>query len=229
MTDKSGSAVVCASGGMDSAVCAALACRDHERVFFLHADYGQLTESTERERFSRLAAHFGATGTLLIRLDHLRAIGGSSLTDPQIAVPEADLSNHSIPSTYVPFRNAQILSAAVAWAEVQGADAVYIGAVEQDSSGYPDCRRAFFEAFERAVDLGTRPGTRIDIRTPLIGMKKSEIVRLGLSLGVPFELTWSCYRSEQRACGRCDSCALRLRAFREAGVEDPIPYEAGAR
>ncbi len=225
MTKTENIAVVCASGGMDSAVCAALACRDSGRVYFLHADYGQLTETAERERFGRLAAHFGAAGKLLIRLDHLREIGGSSLTDRAIDVPEADLANPSIPSTYVPFRNAQIMSAAVAWAEVLGAGAVYIGAVEQDSSGYPDCRRSFFEAFERAVDLGTRPGTRIDIRTPLIGMKKSEIVRLGLSLGVPFELTWSCYRSEGTACGRCDSCALRLRAFREAGVEDPIPYE----
>lgn len=218
-------AVVCLSGGMDSAVAAALAARDHDLVYMFHADYGQRTEATERERFYRLASRFRAADTLLANLEHLKLIGGSSLTDHSLPVREAELDSPGIPSTYVPFRNAQILAAAVAWAEALGAGTVYIGAVEQDSSGYPDCRRAFFEAFERAVELGTRPETRIEIRTPLIAMKKSEIVKLGLELGAPFELTWSCYRSEGKACGRCDSCALRLRAFREAGVLDPIEYE----
>ena len=164
---------------------------------------------------------FRGAGRLVCGLDHLGAIGGSSLTDPNIEVSEADLDSKTIPTSYVPFRNAHFLSAAVSWAEVLGAWAVYIGAVGEDSSGYPDCRREYYDAFERLVELGTRPETRIKILTPLIGMKKSEIVRLGLKLGAPFELTWSCYRSSGPACGTCDSCALRLRAFQEAGVEDP--------
>jgi 7-cyano-7-deazaguanine synthase len=225
MTTGTDKAVICLSGGMDSTVCAALARVGHKHVYFLHADYGQRTEETERQCFERLADHFGAEGRLVCELKYLGQIGGSSLTDPAIEISEADLDSVLIPSTYVPFRNAQILSAAVAWAEVLGARAVYIGAVEQDSSGYPDCRRVFYDAFERAVELGTRPETKVEIRTPLIDMKKSEIVKLGHSLHAPFELTWSCYKSSGRACGRCDSCALRLRAFREAGVKDPIKYE----
>jgi 7-cyano-7-deazaguanine synthase len=217
-------AVVCVSGGMDSCVCAALASRDYDEVYFLHGDYGQRTESTERECFTRLADHFGAAGRMLCDLGHLGKIGGSSLTDSAIAVSEADLESTEIPSSYVPFRNAHFLSVAVSWAEVIGADAIYIGAVEQDSSGYPDCRREYYDAFEKLIELGTRPETQIRIITPLIAMKKSEIVRLGAELKAPFQLTWSCYRDSDIACGACDSCALRLRAFREAGIDDPIPY-----
>jgi len=223
MTGKS-KAVVCLSGGMDSCVCAALAVRDHDEVFFLHGDYGQRTEARERECFELLSGHFRAAGRLACNLRHLAAIGGSSLTDPAIEVSRADLDHAGIPTSYVPFRNAHFLSVAVSWAEVIGAEAIYVGAVEQDSSGYPDCRREYYDAFERVVALGTRPETRIRIVTPLVNLRKSEIVRLGVELGAPFELTWSCYQASDLACGRCDSCALRMRAFAEAGVKDPIPY-----
>ncbi len=224
MGKRNGKAVVCLSGGMDSCVCAALAEAGHSSVYFLHGDYGQRTESAERERFHALADHFGAAGRLLCDLHHLATIGGSSLTDPAIEVSDAELDSEEIPSSYVPFRNAHFLAVAVSWAEVLGARSIYVGAVEQDSSGYPDCRREFYDAFEKVATLGTRPETRIKIITPLIELKKSEIVRLGSKLGAPFQLTWSCYRSGDLACGTCDSCALRLRAFREAGIEDPIPY-----
>ncbi len=223
---SSGSAVVLVSGGMDSCVTAALAARRAEAAF-LHASYGQRTEARERECFEALADHFGARRRLVARLDHLRAIGGSSLTDPGLPVPGADPGRRGIPITYVPFRNAQLLAAAAAWAEVIGASRIYIGAVEEDSSGYPDCRRIFFDAFEAAIREGTRPGTRLSIETPVIGMRKSAIVRKGLELGVPFHLTWSCYQDERVACGACDSCALRLRAFAEAGESDPLPYRGG--
>ncbi|MEA1997272.1 MAG: 7-cyano-7-deazaguanine synthase QueC [Gemmatimonadota bacterium] len=226
MSGSSNKAVVCVSGGMDSCVCAAVAAREHESLYFLHAGYGQRTESIERNCFERLAGFFGAREKLVCRLDHLGKIGGSSLTDPEIELRDGGLGSDQIPGSYVPFRNAHFLSAAVSWAEVLGAGAIYLGAVEQDSSGYPDCRREYYDAFERVIRLGTRPGTEITIRTPLIGMKKSEIVGLGVKLNAPFELTWSCYRSGgPEACGRCDSCVLRLRAFREAGLQDPIQYE----
>ena len=224
MNSASAKAIVCLSGGMDSCVTSALAAVENKAVYFLHGDYGQRTEKKERECFEKLAAHFGAADKLVCDLRHLGRIGGSSLTDSALEIPEADLDSKEIPTSYVPFRNAHFLSVAVSWAEVLGAGAVYIGAVEQDSSGYPDCRREYYDAFERVIELGTKPGTRIRIITPLIRMKKSAIVKLGVELSAPFELTWSCYRSEDLACGRCDSCALRLRAFREAGIEDPLPY-----
>ena len=164
---------------------------------------------------------------LLVRNEALRAIGGSALTDPGIAVPESHAIGQGIPVTYVPFRNAHFLSVAVSWAEVLGAEKVYIGAVESDSSGYPDCRPAYYRAFNEVIRAGTKEG-RIEILTPLIVMRKAEIVSLGLELGAPFDLTWSCYSREDRACGVCDSCMLRLRAFREAGAADPVPYVAGA-
>ena len=218
-------AVVCVSGGMDSCVCAALAVSNHRQVYFLHAEYGQRTGKTERECFERLADHYGVQDRLVCRLDHLGAIGGSSLTDLSIPVSEAAGGSGEIPTSYVPFRNAHFLSAAVSWAEVLGAGAVYIGAVEPDSSGYPDCQPDYYRAFQLLVDLGTRPETAIEVRTPLIAMRKSEIVRLGVELSAPFELTWSCYRSSGPACGCCDSCVLRRGAFEEAGVEDPLGYE----
>jgi 7-cyano-7-deazaguanine synthase len=215
--------VVLVSGGMDSCVTAAIAAAEGD-LAFLHVGYHQRTEAKERACFEALADHFGATRRVAARLDHMRIFGGSSLTDAAIAVPPADLERRGIPPTYVPFRNAQFLSIAVAWAEVIGAPRVYIGAVEEDSSGYPDCRREFYDLFEKVIDAGTRPSTRIRIETPVIHMRKSAIVTRGVELGAPFHLTWSCYQSEEVACGVCDSCALRLRAFAEAGVADPLPY-----
>jgi 7-cyano-7-deazaguanine synthase len=226
-------AVVLLSGGMDSCVCAALAARDHQSAA-LHISYGQRTELRERRAFESICDRLGIHDRLLVRNEALRAIGGSALTDSSIAVPEshgmesAGLSGN-IPVTYVPFRNAHFLSAAVSWAEVLGAEKVYIGAVEPDSSGYPDCRPAYYRAFNEVIKAGTKEGN-IRVVTPLIAMHKEEIIRLGLELNAPFDLTWSCYQREDRACGVCDSCVLRLRGFREAGAEDPIPYmEAVAR
>src|ERR1700688_3126522 len=215
-------AVVLLSGGMDSCVCAALAARDFT-VAAVHVRYGQRTEERERLAFLGICDRLGIHDRLVVRNDALRAIGGSALTDPGIAVPESAMIGHEIPVTYVPFRNAHFLSVAVSWAEVLGAEKVYIGAVEQDSSGYPDCRPAYYRAFNEVVKTGTKDG-RIEIVTPLIGLRKSEIVTLGLELGAPFDLTWSCYSREDRACGVCDSCVLRLRAFQQAGATDPIPY-----
>jgi 7-cyano-7-deazaguanine synthase len=218
-------AVVSLSGGMDSSVCLALAARDYE-VYALHFSYGQRTEQRELASARAIAAATGVRKFLPLKIDLFRQIGGSALTDLNIAVPEAPTATkigEEIPVTYVPFRNAHFLSAAVSWAEVLGAEAIFIGAVEQDSSGYPDCRPAYYAAFQRVIETGTKEGN-IQIHTPLIHMKKSEIVRLGVELRAPLHLTWSCYSGEDRACGRCDSCVLRLRAFAEAGVADPIPY-----
>jgi len=208
---------------MDSCVCAALAARDHDAAA-AHVSYGQRTQERERRSFLAICERLGIRDRLVVRNEALRVIGGSALTDPNIAVPESHAIGREIPATYVPFRNAHFLAVAVSWAEVLGAEKVYIGAVEQDSSGYPDCRPAYYQAFNQAVRAGTREG-RIEIVTPLIGMRKAEIVRLGLELGAPFDLTWSCYSRADRACGVCDSCVLRLRAFELAGVRDPIPYE----
>ncbi len=216
-------AVVLVSGGMDSLVAAAIAAESYTPAF-LHLNYGQRTVEKELSCFRALAAYYRVSRTLEADLTHLSAIGGSSLTDPAIPVQAADLSRKGIPTSYVPFRNANFLSIAVSWAEVIGAGKIFIGAVEEDSSGYPDCRGEFYDAFNRVVRLGTRPETAIGIVTPVIHLKKSEIVRKGVELGAPFHLTWSCYRAGDVACGACDSCALRLRGFREAGVPDPIPY-----
>jgi len=224
--DARSRAVVLLSGGMDSCVCAALAARDHDAAA-VHVSYGQRTEARERESFFAICERLRIRDRLVVRNQALRAIGGSALTDPEIAVPESDTPGREIPVTYVPFRNAHFLAVAVSWAEVLSAGQVYIGAVEQDSSGYPDCRPAYYEAFNQVVKAGTREGT-IVIVTPLIGLRKHEIVRLGLELGAPFDLTWSCYSREDQACGVCDSCRLRRRAFEQAGVRDPIPYAEGA-
>ena len=217
-------AVCLVSGGMDSCVTAAIANTENDELAFLHVSYGQRTESRERESFERLADHYRVKARLVVSLKQLAQIGGSSLTDPDIPVTAPNLSLQGIPSSYVPFRNAHMLSAAVSWSEVIGANRIYIGAVEEDSSGYPDCRPAFYDAFQRVIDLGTRPGTHIQIHTPVINLKKSQIVQRGIALNAPLELTWSSYQESERACGNCDSCALRLRAFREAGLSDPIPY-----
>lgn len=226
MTDRP-CAVVCVSGGMDSAVSAALAAREHRLAFF-HANYGQRTEAKELACFHALADHFGAERRLVVDLSGLRQIGGSSLTDPGLPVREGEPVEGVVPSSYVPFRNAHLLAAAVSWGEVLGARAVFVGAVGEDSSGYPDCRPEFFRAFEEAVRLGTRPETSLRIVAPVIAMSKAEIVREGLALGVPFERTWSCYQAEEAACGACESCRLRLRGFAGAGARDPIPYRTPA-
>jgi 7-cyano-7-deazaguanine synthase len=215
-------AVVLLSGGMDSCVCAALAARDHDTAA-LHISYGQRTEQRERDSFERICDGLGIDDRMIVRNEAFRLIGGSALTDDSIPVPESHSLGHDIPVTYVPFRNAHFLSVAVSWAEVLGASKIYIGAVEQDSSGYPDCRPAYYEAFNQVIRVGTKEGG-IKVVTPLIAMRKFEIVRLGLELGAPFDLTWSCYSREDRACGVCDSCVLRLRAFHEAGAVDPLPY-----
>jgi 7-cyano-7-deazaguanine synthase len=226
MARTDGKAVVLLSGGMDSCVCAALAARDYQ-VAAVHVSYGQRTEQRELQSFLGICDRLGVTDRLAVRNEALRAIGGSALTDPGIAVPESRAIGHGVPVTYVPFRNAHFLSVAVSWAEVLGAQKIYIGAVEQDSSGYPDCRPAYYAAFNQVIRTGTKQGA-IEIATPLIAMRKHEIVRLGLELGAPFDLTWSCYSREDRACGVCDSCVLRRRAFQEAGAADPIPYETAA-
>ncbi len=215
-------AVVLLSGGMDSCVCAALAARDHE-VAAVHVQYGQRTQHRELQSFLAICDRLGIRERLVVRNDALKLIGGSALTDEKIAVPESHALGREVPVTYVPFRNAHFLSVAVSWAEVLGADKIYIGAVEQDSSGYPDCRPAYYHAFNQVIRAGTKEGG-IEIVTPLIALRKAEIVRLGLELGAPFDLTWSCYSREDRACGVCDSCVLRLRAFHEADAVDPLPY-----
>jgi 7-cyano-7-deazaguanine synthase len=229
---KKGRAVVLLSGGMDSCVCAALAARDHHAAA-VHVSYGQRTEQRERRAFEGICDRLGIRDRLVVRNEALQSIGGSALTDSRIDVPESQLGEpHSsaptgVPVTYVPFRNAHFLAVAVSWAEVLGAEKVYIGAVEPDSSGYPDCRPEYYRAFNQVVKAGTKDGN-IEVVTPLIAMHKAEIIRLGLELNAPFDLTWSCYQNEDRACGVCDSCLLRLRAFREVGADDPIPYAEAA-
>lgn len=226
-------AVVCLSGGMDSTVCAALAARDYD-AYAVHFSYGQRTEARELQSARAVADLLGFRQFLSLKMDLFRQIGGSALTDASIAVPDAveedtDAANRTgsdVPVTYVPFRNAHFLSAAVSWAEVLGAEIVLIGAVEQDSSGYPDCRPAYYDAFNALIRQGTRDG-RIQVQTPLIHLRKSDIVRLGVELHAPLHVSWSCYSAEEFACGVCESCALRLRAFQEAGASDPIPYAQG--
>ena len=227
--------VVCLSGGMDSTVCAALAARDYD-AFAVHFSYGQRTETHELASAKAVSELLGFQKFLPLRMDLFRQIGGSALTDPGIPVPDAvdeaveagpDRHGSDVPVTYVPFRNAHFLAAAVSWAEVLGARTVYIGAVEQDSSGYPDCRPAYYDAFNALIQQGTKEGN-IRVETPLIHMRKREIVALGVELGAPLHVSWSCYSGEEVACGVCESCVLRLRAFREAGAVDPLPYAAQA-
>src|SRR5882672_7202557 len=231
-----GKAVVLLSGGMDSCVCSTIALEGHgnENLALLHASYGQRTEARERRAFEEIADWLEVRERLMVRLDHFRAIGGSALTDATIAVPEneldkADPHGNAIPVTYVPFRNAHFLSVAVSWAEAIGANFIYIGAVSEDSSGYPDCRPEYYRVFQELIRVGTRPETEIEIVTPVIAMKKNEIIRKGIELGAPLHLTWSCYQSEREACGACDSCLLRLNAFAEAGIPDSIPYKREAK
>lgn len=220
--------IVLVSGGMDSCVTAAIAGREMDYLAFLHVSYGQRTENRERMAFNDIADHYGVEKRLDISIEHLAKIGGSSLTDENIDVTEADLESKTIPTSYVPFRNANMLSIAVSWAEVIGANRIYIGAVAEDSSGYPDCRPEFFEAFQKAIDTGTKPDTHVVICTPIIRLTKAEIVKKGMEVDAPLHLTWSCYRNEDLACGTCDSCALRLRGFERAGMKDPISYKTAS-
>jgi len=233
-------AVVLLSGGMDSCVCAAIATRDYD-ASAMHVMYGQRTEERERRAFDAICSRLEIQERMVLRIDALRQIGGSALTDESIAVPTAQpreprlrpesrepRAETRVPVTYVPFRNAHFLSAAVSWAEVLGAERILIGAVEQDSSGYPDCRPAYYQAFNEVIRTGTAQGN-IRVETPLIHLKKSDIVTLGLELGAPLDLTWSCYSREDEACGACESCVLRLRAFAAAGIRDPIPYVTDAK
>jgi 7-cyano-7-deazaguanine synthase len=219
---KKSRAVVLLSGGMDSCVCAALAVRDYDAAA-VHVSYGQRTEEREQRSFVVICERLNIRSQLIVRNEALRAIGGSALTDQGIPVPQSGAAGTGVPVTYVPFRNAHFLAVAVSWAEVLGAEKVYIGAVEPDSSGYPDCRPAYYRAFNEVVKAGTKDG-QIEVVTPLIAMRKAEIVRLGLELDAPFDLTWSCYSREDAACGVCDSCVLRLHAFEEVGAQDPISY-----
>lgn len=216
--------IVLVSGGMDSCVTAAIASGENDNLAFLHISYGQRTEARERKAFNDIADFYGVEKRLDISIEHLAKIGGSSLTDENIKVAEADLESKEIPTSYVPFRNANMLSIAVSWAEVIGANSIYIGAVAEDSSGYPDCRPEFYEAFQEVIDTGTKPDTHIEMRTPIIHLTKAEIVKKGIDLNAPLHLTWSCYRSEDLACGTCDSCALRLRGYAQTGETDPIQY-----
>ncbi len=225
-------AIILVSGGMDSCVTAAIA-NEKYRLAFLHVNYGQRTEARELQAFNEIADFYKAEKRLSVSIEHLKVIGGSALTDTNIPVPESDPlqtpnsepRTTNIPSTYVPFRNAHLLSIVTSWAEVIGAAKILIGAVEEDSSGYPDCREVFYRAFNQVIMMGTKPETRITIETPLIHLKKSQIVKKGHELGAPLRLTWSCYQNSERACGKCESCALRLKGFSEAGVKDPIAYE----
>ena len=222
--NKKNIAVIAISGGLDSCVTASIANQNYE-LAFAHFNYGQRTEKRELKAFYDIANYYNVRKRLVIDFSHLSKIGGSSLTDDNINVSKADLSSKDIPTSYVPFRNANILSACVSWAEVLTAKAVFIGAVFEDSSGYPDCRPDFFEAFQKIVDFGTKPETSIKIVTPIIHLSKAEIIKKGVELKAPLRLTWSCYKNEEEACGECDSCALRLRGFQQAETEDPITYK----
>jgi 7-cyano-7-deazaguanine synthase len=217
-------AVIAVSGGMDSCVTAAIANENYE-LAFAHINYGQRTELRELKAFNDIADFYRVSKRLVIDYTHLAKIGGSSLTDSNIEVSKADLENKEIPSSYVPFRNANILSACTSWAEVLNARAIFIGAVYEDSSGYPDCRPEFFKAFESVIETGTKPETNIKIETPVIHLSKAEIVKKGIELNAPLELTWSCYQNNDEACGICDSCALRLKGFQAASIDDPIAYK----
>lgn len=216
-------AIVLVSGGLDSCVTAALAHQNYEMAF-LHVNYGQRTAKRELKSFNDLANHYNVKKRLLADCSYLKTIGGSSLVDLSIPIEQSGLNTDTIPSTYVPFRNTHLIAIATSWAEIIKAQAIFIGAVEQDSSGYPDCRQGYFTLFEKLIEKGTRPETHISLKTPIITMKKSEIIKKGLELQAPLHLTWSCYQKSRKACGLCESCMLRLRGFNEAGVEDPIPY-----
>lgn len=225
LQNKKPLAICLVSGGMDSCVTAAIAKTENQEIAFLHVSYGQRTERRERQAFNDIADFYAVEKRLDVSIEYLAKIGGSSLTDLSMEITEANLESKDIPTSYVPFRNANMLSIATSWAEVLNAARIYIGAVAEDSSGYPDCRPEFYAAFERTIETGTKPETKIKIVTPIIHLSKAEIVEKGIELNVPLHLSWSCYRNEDAACGTCDSCALRLRGFQRAGVADPIKYK----
>jgi 7-cyano-7-deazaguanine synthase len=216
--------IVLVSGGMDSLVTAAIAHQECDEIYFLHLNYGQLTQKKELEAFQNIKKFYQPQDALLVDVSYLTQIGGSSLTDKNIQIP-TQKEQPEVPNTYVPFRNAHLLAIAVSWAEVLKANCIYIGAVEEDSSGYPDCRESFYQAYQKAVELGTKDETRIQIETPIIHKRKCQIIQLGQELGAPLQYSWSCYQSNEKACGVCDSCRLRIKAFKEAGIKDPIPYQ----
>jgi 7-cyano-7-deazaguanine synthase len=218
-------AIVLVSGGLDSCVTAAIA-NEHYRLAFVHVNYGQITETRELKAFLDIADYYGVFERLIADIAYLRKIGGSSLTDPRLSIPQNGVRSDDIPNTYVPFRNTHLIAVAVSWAEVIRAERIFIGANEMDSSGYPDCRQRYFEVYNRLIKEGTRGEGEIEIITPLINLKKGEIVKKGIQLKAPLHLTWSCYLAEDIACGRCDSCILRLEGFRSAGATDPIPYRS---
>lgn len=224
MNKKNKTAIVLVSGGMDSALTAAFAFKKF-KLAFLHVNYGQKTQKRELKAFNDIADYYKVEKKLIVDIGYLKTIGGSSLTDEKIKISGADLKSEKIPSSYVPFRNANLLAIAVSWAEVIKAEKIFIGAVEEDSSGYPDCRKKFFESYNKMINLGTRPETKIEIVTPIIGFNKRKIVLKSLELKSPLHLTWSCYENNDVACGVCDSCALRLRGFQMAGVKDPVSYK----
>ncbi len=217
-------AVVLMSGGMDSALCAGIAAEQGYEIAGLHLNYGQLTEARELQAFNQLCDYYNAIDRLVVDVKYFSQIGGSSLTDNSIPVPPASFDKSNVPNTYVPFRNANILCIAASWAEVIEAGALFIGAVEDDSSGYPDCRASFFEAMQQVINLGTKPSTNIKIVTPIINFSKMQIVQKSMELNVPLQLTWSCYKNEDKACGECESCKLRLKGFSLSGYRDPIEY-----
>lgn len=219
-----GKSIVLLSGGMDSLVTAAIAKQEGDELYFLHVNYGQRTEVRELRSFRKIKEFFKPKDVLIADISYLTQIGGSSLTDENIEIKDFHNSNE-VPDTYVPFRNTHMISIAVSWAEIIGADKIYIGAVEEDSSGYPDCREKYFKTLQKTVNEGTKKETKIELITPIIHMRKSEIIKLGTALGAPFDFSWSCYRNNDIACGKCDSCVLRVNAFKEAGLRDPIPYE----
>ena len=223
--NKNNFAICLVSGGMDSCVTAAIAKAETDEIAFLHVSYGQRTQRRERQAFNDIADFYNVEKRLDVSIEYLTKIGGSSLTDESIEVADANLESKEIPTSYVPFRNANMLSIATSWAEVLNATRIYIGAVAEDSSGYPDCRPEFYAAFEKTIEVGTKPETLIKIATPIIHLSKAEIVRKGIELNAPLHLSWSCYRNENAACGTCDSCALRLRGFERAGAADPIKYK----
>lgn len=215
--------IVLLSGGMDSLVTAAIARKECDEVYFLHLNYGQKTEDREMRSFRRMCNFFNPKDILVADISYLTDIGGSSLTDSKIDVKDHD-GSEEVPDSYVPFRNAHLVTIATSWAEVISANRIYVGAVEEDSSGYPDCRESFYKALEKAIDLGTKDETKIELRTPIIHKRKAEIIKLGAELEAPLELSWSCYKNNDIACGKCDSCVLRINAFKEAEMKDPIKY-----
>ncbi len=218
--------IVLVSGGMDSLVVAAIAKNECDEIYFLHLNYGQKTEKREIEAFQKMRDFFQPQDTLMVDIRYLKQIGGSSLTDDKLEIKDF-AEKEDVPNSYVPFRNAHLITIATSWAEVIGASRIYVGAVEEDSSGYPDCRETFYKALEKAIDLGTKDETKIGIYTPIIHKRKAEIIQIGQKLGAPLHFSWSCYRNNKIACGTCDSCVLRINAFKEAGLKDPIEYKIG--